>query len=141
MRTTSRLKLLGSVLLAGVAVYPLAAFAQSSTNSIETIVVTAEKRSEEVKNVPMSVTVVGQDELNNLNIRDFEDLMAQVPGLDVSEGDPTHPVLTLRGINAGGDGATVGVYLDETPYGSRHALAHGTDTRPHLDTVGKPGGA
>jgi iron complex outermembrane recepter protein len=133
MTSTSRLKLLGSVLLAGAAVYPIAASAQSSS-SVETVVVTAEKRSEEAKNVPISISVVGEDQLNKLNIRDFEDLMAQVPGLDVSEGDPTHPVLSLRGIDAGGDGSTVGTYLDETPYGSSNALANGTDTSPNLDT-------
>jgi outer membrane receptor protein involved in Fe transport len=134
MRTTSHLKLLGSVLLAGAAIYPLAAAAQSSSGSIEEVVVTAEKRSEAVKNVPMSITVVGQDQLDNLNIRSFADLMTQVPGLSVSEADPTHPVLSLRGINAGGDGSTVGTYLDETPYGSSNALANGVDTAPNLDT-------
>ncbi len=134
MSTTSRLKLLGTILLAGAAVYPIAAAAQSSGSSIETVVVTAEKRSEEAKNVPMSLTVIGQDQLNNLNIRNFDDLVAQVPGLTVSEADPSHPVLTLRGINAGGDGSTVGTYLDETPYGSSNALANGTDTAPNLDT-------
>ena len=42
--------------------------------------------------------------------------------------------MILRGINAGGDGSTVGTYLDETPYGSSNALANGTDTAPNLDT-------
>ena len=103
-------------------------------SSVETVTVTAEKRSESVQNVPMSISVVGEDELNKLNIRSFEDLMNNVPGLSVSEADPTHPVLILRGINAGGDGSTVGTYFDETPYGSSNALANGTDTAPNLDT-------
>jgi iron complex outermembrane recepter protein len=134
MGNSSRLTLLGSALLAGASLLPMAAQAQSSTSSVETVYVTAEKRSEEAKNVPMSITVVGADELNKLNIRSFEDLMSQVPGLSVTEADPTHPSLILRGINAGGDGSTVGTYLDETPYGSSNALANGTDTAPNLDT-------
>lgn len=108
--------------------------ADTSAANIEDVVVTAEKRAEEVKNVPISITVVGQDELNKLNIRSYEDLMAQVPGLSVSQADPSHPILILRGINAGGDGSTVGTYLDETPYGSSNALANGVDTAPNLDT-------
>jgi len=133
MFITLRRELLGSIFLAGTSLFPLVAAAQSSS-TIETVVVTAEKRSEEAKNVPMSITVVGQDELNTLNIRSFEDLVGQVPGLSVTEGDPSHPTLTLRGINAGGDGSTVGTYIDETPYGSSNALANGTDTAPNLDT-------
>jgi len=125
--------LLGSSMLVGVAGHAAAQTA-SPAGGIETVVVTAEKRSEELKNVPISMSVVGEEELNNLNIRSFEDLMSQVPGLSVSEADPTHPVLILRGINAGGDGATVGTYFDETPYGSSNALANGTDTAPNLDT-------
>jgi len=108
--------------------------AQSSSSSIETVTVTAEKRTEQVKNVPMSISVIGQDELNKLNIRSYEDLMNNVPGLSVTEASPTHPVLVLRGINAGGDGSTVGTYFDETPYGSSNALANGSDTAPNLDT-------
>lgn len=124
--------LLGSVSMLAFA--GAAAAADASPSNVEEVVVTAEKRSEEAKNVPMSISVVGQDELNRLNIRSFADLMAQVPGLSVSEADPSHPVLILRGINAGGDGSTVATYLDETPYGSSNALANGTDTAPNLDT-------
>jgi iron complex outermembrane recepter protein len=128
--------LLGSSVLAGVTgiAGQAAAQATAANGSVETVIVTAEKRSEQVKNVPISMSVLGENELNNLNIRNFEDLMSQVPGLSVSEADPTHPVLILRGINAGGDGSTVGTYLDETPYGSSNALANGTDTAPNLDT-------
>ena len=57
-------------------------------SSVETVIVTAEKRSEQVKNVPMSMSVLGENQLNNLNIRNFEDLMSQVPGLSFSEADP-----------------------------------------------------
>jgi iron complex outermembrane receptor protein len=124
--------LLGTTILAGTACG--IAQAQSTTSSIETVTVTAEKRAESAQNVPMGISVVSEEQLNTLNIRSYEDLMNNVPGLSVSEADPTHPVLILRGINAGGDGSTVGTYFDETPYGSSNALANGTDTAPNLDT-------
>jgi iron complex outermembrane recepter protein len=122
--------LLGSISLIALCA---PAFAQSN-GSIEEVVVTATKRTETVKNIPMSITVLGQDQLNNLNARSYEDIMAQVPGMSISEADATHPQLILEGINDGGDGSLVGTYIDDTPFGSSNALANGTDTAPNLDT-------
>src|SRR5262249_23480857 len=102
--------------------------------AVETIIITADKRSEELKNVPLAVTVIGQDDLDRQNMRSYEDFANSVPGMSPTEADPTHPTLILRGITAGGDGSTVGTYLDETPYGSSSALANGVDTAPNLDT-------
>ncbi len=130
--------LLGSSMLVGVTGIAGQAVAQTTTapngGSIETVVVTAEKRTESIKSVPMAITVIGQDELNKLNARNFDDIAALVPGMAVTESDPTHPDLILRGINAGGDGSTVGTYIDETPFGSSNALANAVDTSPNIDT-------
>lgn len=124
-----------TILLGSISVLALTAPAfADDQNAVETVVVTAEKRTEAAKDVPMSISVVGQAELEKLNIHDFDDLAAQVPGLSVTESDPTHPDVILQGINAGGDGSTVGTYLDETPYGSSNALANGSITAPNLDT-------
>lgn len=105
-----------------------------AADSIETVVVTASKRAEAVKNVPMAITVLGQEALDRINARSFEDYINTVPGMALIESSPTHPILVLRGINAGGVGSTVGTYLDETPYGSSSALANGTDMAPNIDT-------
>lgn len=112
----------------------LAAPAFAETTNIETVVVTAEKRSQEVKDVPMAVTVLGQDTFTRLNARNFEDYIAEVPGMSLTEANQTHPNLILRGINAGGDGSTVGTLIDETPYGSSSAIANGAILAPNLDT-------
>src|SRR5215469_17100320 len=109
-------------LLVSASAVALATPVLAATTTIETVVVTAEKRSEEVKNVPMAVTVLGQDTFTRLNARNFEDYIAQVPGMSLTEASQTHPNLILRGINAGGDGSTVGTLIDETPYGSSSAL-------------------
>jgi outer membrane receptor protein involved in Fe transport len=125
-----------ATLLLGSAVMPvLCAPADAAvSSSIETVVVTAEKRVESLKDVPMSVTSVGEDTLDKLDARSFEDYFATVPGLTLLELSSTKPHLVLRGINAGGDGATVGTYLDETPYGSSSALANALTMAPNLDT-------
>ncbi len=130
--------LLGTTILAGAASMPGAAWAQTANaaggSSIETVIVTAEKREENVKNVPMSITVIGEKDLQRLNAHSFEDYITTVPGMALIEESPTHSQLVLRGINAGGDGSTVGTLLDETPYGSSSALANAVDTAPNLDT-------
>jgi outer membrane receptor protein involved in Fe transport len=123
-----------SALLGSISILAFAGSAAAAANDIEEVVVTATKRTEELKNIPMSITVIGQAQLDRLNARSFEDFATTVPGLSVTEADPTHPDLILRGINAGGDGSTVGTYIDETPFGSSNALSNGSITAPNLDT-------
>jgi outer membrane receptor protein involved in Fe transport len=102
--------------------------------AIETVVVTAEKRAEDVREVPMAVTVLGGESLERKSQTNFADFITSVPGMSYNAAEPGHTSLALRGINAGGVGATVGTYLDETPYGSSSALANGTITTPNIDT-------
>ena len=102
--------------------------------SIETVVVTAEKRAEELKNVPMSITVVSGKDLDVRQERNFEDFVNSVPGLQYTAASPASTELTLRGISTDGVGSTVGILVDETPYGSSSALANGSISTPNLDT-------
>ena len=130
------MKRIVTTLLLGTAVLPALcaqAFAADNT-SIETVVVTAEKRPESLRDVPMGITAVDSRTLDKLNARDFEAYVATVPGLNLIEASPSKPQLTLRGINAGGDGATIGTYVDETPYASSSALANGLTMAPNIDT-------
>lgn len=123
-----------TALLGTISFLALTAPVFADSGSIEEVVVTASKRSTALKDVPMAVTVVGQDDLDRLNARSYEDFINNVPGMSLSEASATHPQLILRGINAGGVGSTVGTYFDETPYGSSSALANGVNTAPNLDT-------
>ena len=101
---------------------------------LETIVVTAQKREEPLKDVPMSVTALGGDRLDELQARDFADYAALVPGLSLASLQPGLTRLTLRGQNAGGVGSTVAVYLDESPFGSSTALLNGAVNTGDFDT-------
>ncbi|HWD29414.1 MAG TPA: TonB-dependent receptor [Rhizomicrobium sp.] len=125
-----------TTLLLGTAAVP-ALYGQASAadnQSIETVIVTAEKRPESLKDVPMGITAIGGDVLDKLGARDFETYVATVPGLNLIEASPSKPQLVLRGVNAGGDGATIGTYVDETPYGSSSALVNGLNMAPNIDT-------
>jgi iron complex outermembrane recepter protein len=110
------------------------AVAPADSDALETIVVTAEKREEALKDVPMSVTALTGSSLDKLQDREFSDYAARVPGLSLVSGEGGLTRLTLRGQNAGGDGSTVAVYLDESPFGSSTALLNGSVLSGDFDT-------
>jgi iron complex outermembrane recepter protein len=104
------------------------------STTLETVIVTAEKRAEPLQDVPMSVTALSGGELDRLQDRSFADYAALVPGLSLQTAQPGNTRLTLRGQNTGGDGSTVAVYIDESPFGSSNALANGSFNTGDLDT-------
>jgi iron complex outermembrane recepter protein len=106
----------------------------ADSDALTTIIVTAEKREEPLKDVPMSVTALGGVSLDKLQDRDFSDYAARVPGLSLVSSQPGFTRLTLRGQNAGGIGSTVAVYLDESPFGSSSALLNGSILSGDFDT-------
>jgi iron complex outermembrane receptor protein len=104
------------------------------SGTLDTIIVTAEKRAEPLKDVPMSVSALSGSELDRLDDRSFADYAALVPGLSLQSLQPGATRLTLRGQNAGGVGSTVAVYMDESPFGSSNALLNGGINTGDFDT-------
>lgn len=87
--------------------------------TIERIVVTANKREEDIREVPASITAFDDVQLENLHATDLADYAAYIPSLQVnSSGTPGKIMIALRGITTLSSGSTVGTYIDETPVGS-----------------------
>jgi iron complex outermembrane receptor protein len=118
--------LLTSTMLTGVT-SAFAADAGTSTG-IETVVVTAEKRSEDLQKVPLSIQALPTEKLQQLHIADFADYARYLPsvtytvgGAGAGNGGPGFANISMRGVSSGNDGnhsgslPTVGVYLDEQP--------------------------
>ena len=115
--------------LATSALYAAPAFAQdtppadeAASNPDPEIIVTAQKRSESVQNVPISIQALSTKKLDQLNISDFKGYAQQLPSVSFqSSGTPGVSVIYMRGVASGGDGnhsgplPSVGVYLDEQP--------------------------
>ena len=111
-----------------------AAFAaEAPAATASELVVTAEKREQNLRDVPQSVTALGGQKLEEMRLATFEDYIATVPGMNLIQGQPGQGRLVLRGINAGGVSATIGTYVDETPYGSVTGLANGAVLAPDID--------
>jgi outer membrane receptor protein involved in Fe transport len=80
------------------------------------VIVTAQRRAEDVKEVPMSISVVGAAALENDHIGGLEDLSRAVPGLSFAAGGgPGLDNIEMRGVSSTSGSATVGVYLDDVP--------------------------
>lgn len=123
----------GLLLAGGIAFAPMAS-AQDDDDAVDLIIVTAQKRSEVLTDVPMSITVLGGELLERQQIYNFEDLVTMVPGLSLDSDERGASRITLRGINTGGVASTIGVYVDDVPFGSSTALANGGVLSGDFDT-------
>ncbi|HUA24937.1 MAG TPA: TonB-dependent receptor [Steroidobacteraceae bacterium] len=96
----------------------------SSDVALEEIVVTAEKRTESARTIPISITAIGEAELKEAHVTDFAELSRAVPGLSfTTQGGTGLNNLEIRGVSSQAGGSTVAVYLDETPVSTPHILA------------------
>src|SRR5581483_796676 len=91
---------------------------------LEEVVVTATKVRERIQDVAVPITAISQARLTELQATNFEDYARLVPGLSLQENKPGQTVLTLQGISSFSAGSTVGVYVDDTPYGSSSGLTN-----------------
>lgn len=90
-----------------------------SATELDKVVVTANKRSENIREVPSSISVITQESIENSHATQLSDFQATVPGLYIStNGSPGKTQVSLRGVSPLSSSATVGTYLDETPLGS-----------------------
>jgi outer membrane receptor protein involved in Fe transport len=91
---------------------PVAAHAQAS---LEEIVVTAQKRNQDLQDVPMSVTAISAETLERMSAVDFFDYATRVPNLSFSYGTSGQfgsQNIAIRGVFGRG---TTGFYIDEIP--------------------------
>ena len=107
-----------AALAAALVAVPTAAQAaeESVTRITEEIIVTAERREENILKVPMSMTALNATKIDELGIQNFMDLEQLVPGLQF--GDSTEGLghgTTMRGMGTarGGDKAGVDISRDE----------------------------
>lgn len=90
----------------------------------ELIIITAQKREEILQDVPISISVVSGEQLQQSGATQLVDFGGYIPGLQVdSLGTPGQVTISLRGVAPVGPSATVGTYLDDAPVGSSSLYA------------------
>jgi iron complex outermembrane recepter protein len=91
------------------------------TGGGDEIIVTAQKRSESLQNVPLSILALGTQKLDQLNVTSVDKVTTLLPSVSIQTSQPGSTRIYMRGVASGGDGnhsgplPSVGVYLDEQP--------------------------
>ena len=120
-----------SLLLASTMLTAAPALAQSTTDAAQAssakvtdvgeVIVTSQKRSENIQKVPMSIEALDSKTLTKLNIVSFQDYVKYMPSVQFQSSGPNQAVVYMRGISDGGNNnhsgpqPSVGTYLDEQP--------------------------
>ncbi len=94
---------------------------------LEEIVVTAQKRAEDIQSVPLSVTAIGGDDIVDKNMGDMNEVANYVPNLDVL-AVPTFPSIYMRGLGSSynrGFEQSVAILIDEVFYGRASYINQG----------------
>ena len=108
--------LLVSSLAARVALAEQVSATTDQSGALEDIIVTAEKRSESLEKVPMSIVAYSGQTLAEIGVQDFSSLAARIPGVTLNSAGPGRSSYSIRGVaSVGGNSPTTGLYVDETP--------------------------
>ncbi len=97
--------------------------ATASSDQLTEVVVTAERRTENLQDVPITVQAISGDQLKQLSVVSFNDLMKYTPNVSFSGNGPGTGNIFMRGLGGVGSGnqsqsttapfPNVGLYLDE----------------------------
>ena len=89
--------------------------------TLQEVVVTAQKRTENLQDVPLSIQAFGTQQLERLHVTNFDDYVKYLPSVSFQSAGPSFEHTYMRGVASGGDGnhsgslPSVGMYLDEQP--------------------------
>ena len=131
-RCFRRLPLAAAVAMAMCAPHALAQDAaqegqDKEARTLDAVTVTAQKREENLQKVPISLQVLGNTQLEQQNVSDFDDYAKLIPSLTFGTAGggvfsgPGFVQVYMRGVASGGDGnhsgsqPSVGMYLDDQP--------------------------
>src|SRR5882672_3669171 len=126
MNSNPKLSYAIAVILSGSA----AGFAHAATateteasDSIQEITVTAQRRSENIQNVPISIQALTAETLNQLSVSTLDDYVRYLPNVSVATNGPGQGNIFMRGLSVGAAGSqssgsiggfpNVAIYLDD----------------------------
>ena len=125
-------------LSAAVASLSVTAFGQA----LEEVVVTAQKRTESLQDVPISVTAISGELIQDASIRSLSELGAYVPNFSVAE-NPVNTIIVMRGISIGSNQSfeqSVGLFLDGVYLGRSRQSRLGLFDLEQVEVLPRPAG-
>jgi len=124
-------RLMGGASLLAITAFTISlpAIAQSADGAenrrLKTVTVTATKRTESAQNIPVTVNALGEQELDQLGVKNFSDYLVQLPGVTAGGSGPGQNTIYIRGLasttpnltvaGVAGLAPNVSFYLDEQP--------------------------
>ena len=104
----------------------IAASISSYTHAqIEEVVVTATKRAASTQDIPIAVTALGEESMEQMGVTNFSDYLLQLPGVTAGGSGPGQNTIYIRGVasstpalttsGVAGLAPNVALYLDEQP--------------------------
>lgn len=133
MRLTNLLRTTVSAAVVGACAFGFAGAAsaqdQDGPQTIDDIIVTAQKREQNLQDVPIVVTSLSAETLQDAGVRDIKDLQILTPGMTVtSTSSEASTTARIRGVGTVGDNpgleSSVGVVIDGV-YRSRNSVGFG----------------
>ena len=116
----------------------------TQASQLAEVVVTAQKRSQKLNDVPSSVAVVSNQQLQQAGVKSTEDLYKVVPGLTFTETQFDAPIFALRGVGFNDSSLaaapTVSVYVDQIPLPYSAMTRGGTLDLDHIEVLEGPQG-
>jgi len=79
----------------------------ANAKKLDAIIVTAQKREQQVQDVPIAISAYSGDFLERYDITSYEDIGNFVPGLNIQEQSPNNPGIVIRGITSDSGAANV----------------------------------
>ena len=113
-----------AMILGGATRFSHAAPADADSDAIQEITVTAQRRTENMQDVPIQIQALTSETLSQLNVSTFDDFVKYLPNVSSASNGPGQGEIVMRGLSVGGgigqwdSGATgifpnVAVYLDD----------------------------
>lgn len=121
---------------------PKAARTPRQRNALEEIVVTAQKREENIQSVPLSVTAISGDDIVDKNMGDMNEVATYVPNLDVL-ATPSFPSIYMRGLGSSynrGFEQSVALLIDDVYYGRASYINQATMDLAAIEVLRGPQG-
>lgn len=100
-----------------------AATPRAESDDITEVLVTAQRRSERLQDVPISLTVYNQATMDAQGTRNIDDVSRLTPGVQFTRSANNNNAessdIAIRGISSNAGASTTGVYIDDTPIHGR----------------------
>jgi iron complex outermembrane receptor protein len=131
---------------AGVLSYVSAASGETASDEIEEITVTAQRRSEKIQSVPISIVAINGNTLQDLGVTSSNDLAKVASNVNISlpQGEGNQPAISIRGIGLNdfdsNNAGSAGVYVDEFVRSSPTAQGFGLFDLERVEILKGPQG-